>query len=104
MSERIALGNAEDIKRRRGKAYDVGDKRIAVFRTNDDRWFALDDACPHMNYSLAGGWIDGDCVNCPGHGAMFDLRNGEIVAPPASESVESYTVVEEDGQLFLTTR
>ncbi len=101
MPERIELGPAADIPLRRGKAYDVHDKRIAVFRTPDG-WFALDDACPHMNYSLAGGWTDGDCVNCPGHGAMFDLRSGEIIAPPATEGVENYKVTEENGTLFLS--
>ncbi|MEM9478485.1 MAG: Rieske 2Fe-2S domain-containing protein [Verrucomicrobiota bacterium] len=102
MSKRIEIGSADAIARRRGKAFDVGEKRIAVFRTARDEWFALDDACPHLNHSLAGGWIDGNCVNCPGHGAMFDLRNGEIIAPPASESVESYSVIEENGKLYLT--
>lgn len=54
----------------------AGDTALAVFRAGD-RWFALQDACPHMGASLADGALDGLHVTCRWHGWRFDLRDGQ---------------------------
>jgi nitrite reductase (NADH) small subunit len=50
-------------------------KLIAVFR-NGGQYFALDDVCPHMGASLAGGYIEGGVVTCPWHAWRFRLADG----------------------------
>jgi len=42
---------------------------------------ALEDACNHAGASLCDGARDGDCVVCPMHAYVFDLRTGKLVAP-----------------------
>jgi nitrite reductase/ring-hydroxylating ferredoxin subunit len=42
---------------------------------------ALEDACNHAGASLCDGDRDGDCVVCPMHAYVFELRTGRLVAP-----------------------
>lgn len=54
---------------------------IAVFRTNHDRLFALDDRCPHRGGPLSQGIIYGDWVACPLHNWQIGLDSGVARAP-----------------------
>lgn len=60
---------------------------------------AMEDRCSHDNGQLAEGEID--CakatVECPRHGALFDLRSGKPLTLPAYVPVESFPVVISDG-------
>lgn len=47
----------------------------------DDEVFAIEDACNHAGASLAEGWLEGDCVVCPMHAYVFDLRTGKLLRP-----------------------
>jgi len=54
---------------------------IAVFRTSDDRVFAVHDRCPHKGGPLSQGIVFGDRVACPLHNWTIDLATGEALAP-----------------------
>ena len=54
---------------------------IAVFRTADDRVFALRDSCPHKGGPLSQGIVFGESVACPLHNMCIDLKTGEAAAP-----------------------
>lgn len=47
----------------------------------DGEVFAIEDACNHAGASLAEGWVEGDCVVCPMHGYVFELRTGKLDRP-----------------------
>lgn len=59
-----------------------GDTAIAVFNI-DGAFHAVEDVCTHDGGELTGGCLDGFAVECPRHGARFDLRTGAVLAPPA---------------------
>ncbi|MEF8699424.1 MAG: nitrite reductase small subunit NirD [Candidatus Accumulibacter sp. UW26] len=54
---------------------------IAIFRTADDRVFALHDSCPHKGGPLSQGIVHGETVTCPLHGWKVGLADGQAVAP-----------------------
>lgn len=68
--------------------------------------FAMEDRCSHDDGPLAEGEIDeARCtVECPRHGATFDLRSGRPLTLPAYEPVESYPVVVEGGVVRVDVR
>jgi 3-phenylpropionate/trans-cinnamate dioxygenase ferredoxin subunit len=77
-------------------AYD-GDVPIAVYNI-DGELYAIEDVCTHDGGELAGGALHGYAVECPRHGARFDVRTGAVLAPPAYEPVAKFPVkVEGDG-------
>ena len=47
------------------------DTPVVLFRTEDGRPVALDDRCPHRWSPLSEGYVEGDNIVCPYHGARF---------------------------------
>jgi 3-phenylpropionate/trans-cinnamate dioxygenase ferredoxin component len=67
----------------------------------DGRYYAIEDRCSHDDGPLCEGDRDGFCIECPRHGAMFDLRSGAALSLPATEGVDIYPVVVRDGEVFV---
>ncbi len=59
-----------------------GDTAIAIFNI-DGEFHAVEDVCTHDGGDLAGGCVEGFAVECPRHGARFDVRSGAVLTPPA---------------------
>jgi nitrite reductase (NADH) small subunit len=57
------------------------DGNVALFRTADDRVFAVLDRCPHKGGPLSQGIVFGDRVACPLHNWSIELATGSAVAP-----------------------
>jgi 3-phenylpropionate/trans-cinnamate dioxygenase ferredoxin component len=74
---------------------------VAVFLTEDDQVFALDDTCSHQEASLADGWVEDCWVECPLHASRFDLVTGRVDAPPAKLSVRAHSVERRDGEIWV---
>lgn len=76
-------------------------KDIAVFHTEDDEFYALDDECTHETASLADGWLEGDRVECPMHASDFCLKTGKVMCLPATESTFTHKVEVVQGRVLL---
>lgn len=75
------------------------DTPIAVYNI-DGHFYAIEDTCTHDGGDLAGGEVHGFEVECPRHGARFDVRTGAVMAPPAVEPIASFPVKTEDGHVW----
>ena len=73
---------------------------IAIFRTSDDKVFALHDKCPHKGGPLSQGIVHGQRVTCQLHGWNIGLADGHAVAPDVG-SCTRFEVKLECGQVFL---
>ena len=73
---------------------------VAVFRTADDKLFALADRCPHRGGPLSQGIVFGERVACPLHNTCVDLDTGCAVAPDKGQ-VRSYAVRIDDGVVYV---
>lgn len=58
----------------------------------DGRLYATQDVCTHAEASLAEGYVDGDCIECPLHQALFHIPTGEVRSEPATENLRVYPV------------
>ena len=73
----IAIGKLSDIPQRGARCLDTPDGKIAVFRTADDRVFAIEDHCPHKGGPLSQGIVHGASVTCPLHNWVISLETGK---------------------------
>jgi nitrite reductase (NADH) small subunit len=73
---------------------------IAIFRTAEDRFFALADRCPHRGGPLSQGIVFGEYVACPLHNTCVELDSGCAVAPDSGE-VRTFGVTVRDGHVYL---
>ncbi len=62
---------------------------------------AVHDICTHAMESLSGGWVDGDTIECPRHGATFSLETGDVLSPPATRPLPVFKVEVRDGRVLL---
>jgi nitrite reductase (NADH) small subunit len=60
---------------------------IAIFRTADNRVFAIIDECPHRKGPLSEGIVCGDTVTCPLHNWVIRLDDGSALAPDDGRTI-----------------
>ncbi|MBI1799805.1 MAG: non-heme iron oxygenase ferredoxin subunit [Candidatus Eisenbacteria bacterium] len=69
----------------------IEDQEIAVFRL-DGEYFAIDDVCTHDGGPVAEGELVGCIIECPRHGAKFNVKTGAAISLPATSPVPTYAV------------
>jgi len=98
---RASVASLGELPRGRGALVEAGGRRIALFRVGD-AVYALGDRCSHAEASLAEGQVRDGAVECPRHGAKFDLKTGQPGSLPATAPVPTYDVTVEGGSVYLT--
>lgn len=63
--------------------------------------YATTDICTHEVALLSEGYVDGDCIECPLHQALFHIPTGEVRSAPATEPIATYLAKEEAEQIFV---
>lgn len=96
----IDVAALEDIPSKGARLIRTPDGCVAIFRTHDDRVFALDDRCPHKGGPLSEGIVAGHTITCPLHSWVFDLNTG--VAQGADDgAVRTHPVQVRDGRVLV---
>ncbi len=75
MTRFITVARVGQIAEGTGAAFAVAGRMIAVFN-DGGQYRAIDDFCPHMGASLAGGHVEDGIVTCPWHAWRFDISDG----------------------------
>ena len=78
----------------------IGKKEVAIYNLGGEI-FATDDICTHAYASLADGYVEDGLIECPLHGACFDIRTGEAKTPPATENLKIYEVKIEGDDVMV---
>src|SRR5471030_3338760 len=78
----------------------AGSTDVAIFRTADDKVFALLDRCPHKGGPLSQGIVFGESVACPLHNWTIELGDGCAAAPDVG-CVQRFSVKVADGAVAL---
>ncbi len=79
-----------------------GRERIALFRLEEETFYAIDNRCPHEGYPLARGSVRDCVVTCPWHNFKFDLRDGHCVL--GDEQVRVYPIRVREGTVEIDVR
>lgn len=92
------LGPASDIAPGETKVYQIDNYGVLVANC-DGEYSAIEDRCTHDNGPLGEGTLIGCQVECPRHGARFDVKTGRVTALPAVKPVASFPLRVVDGVL-----
>ena len=101
MSNWIEIAALEDIPRLGSRVVKTDDMNIAVFRSRDDRVFAVRDACPHKQGPLSQGIVSGTTVTCPLHNWKIDLESGCALGPDEG-CANTFDAKVENGKVYLS--
>ena len=99
MMQWVVIG-APDAFPQGGHRVDVAGLSLAVFRIDDD-FYAIGDRCSHAEASLSEGEVFDYDVECPLHGAEFDVRTGRPRTLPATRPVPVYEVQVDEGAVMV---
>ena len=88
--ERVA--RKSDIAAGTVQVYEVGGRSICLANLDGENFYAIDNLCTHDGGPLGEGKLADGTVECPRHGARFDLKTGAVRALPAVRPVKTYGV------------
>lgn len=103
MNNWIDIAALEDIPQLGSRVIKTDTMDVAVFRTRDDRVFALRDACPHKGGPLSQGIVHGDSVTCPLHNWKIDLATGNALGPDEG-CVNVFATKIDSGRVLIAFR
>jgi len=96
----VEVTSIESLPPNRVKAFLIQGQKIALFHL-EEGVYAIADTCSHDEASLSEGEIDGIEIECPRHGARFDITTGRNLTLPAVVPVKKYEVRIEAGRIFV---
>lgn len=73
---------------------------VAVFNVGGE-YLAIGDTCSHEEASLSEGEVEDDVVECPKHGARFEIRTGRPITLPATRPVPRFAVRIEGDDIYV---
>ena len=97
----IEACGADEIDEEDVVRFDHGGRSFALYRDEDDGYFATDGLCTHEKVHLADGLVMGRIIECPKHNGRFDYTTGQAKGAPACVNLKTYPVKVEDGRIFL---
>ena len=95
---RIPVARAGDIPSGEARVFEVDGLTLAVANV-DGRFYAIDNVCTHDEGPLGSGELQGFAIECPRHGARFDIRTGAVLAMPATSPVATWQVKLEGDEI-----
>jgi nitrite reductase (NADH) small subunit len=99
--EWVRLTQCENIPLREGRSLKIGAREIAIFNLGE-RFFAVDNRCPHKGGPLSEGIVSGTTVVCPLHAWKVDLNTGSVIGQAsAAPCVEIYPTRVQEGVIQI---
>ena len=98
MATFVTVAKTSDVEPGKVRVYEVNGRRIALCNVGGT-FYAIDDVCTHDGGPLDQGVLEGDQIECPRHGARFDVKTGRALTLPAVMPVRSYPVQVEGDEV-----
>jgi 3-phenylpropionate/trans-cinnamate dioxygenase ferredoxin subunit len=102
MSSTVKVATLAELPAGGKKLVEIDGRAIAVFNV-DGKYYAIDDVCTHDGGPLAEGELIGSEIECPRHGARFDVRTGRPLCMPAIEPVAVHAVELRGDDVYVVT-
>ena len=103
MSDFVAVAKTSEIEEGVVKVVRVGDAPIGLTKIEGE-YFAFADVCTHDDGPVAEGELDEYIIECPRHGAKFDIRTGKVKQLPAVVPIPIYDVKVEGDTVLVSKK
>jgi 3-phenylpropionate/trans-cinnamate dioxygenase ferredoxin subunit len=100
-AEYVTVGKTLDVAPGAVRAFVVGGQDVAVANV-DGQFYAFADVCTHDGGPLAEGELDGCAIECPRHGARFDIATGQVLSMPAVVPIPVYDLKTDGGEIKVS--
>jgi 3-phenylpropionate/trans-cinnamate dioxygenase ferredoxin subunit len=103
MSDFQKVATLDEIPAGGRKSVVFDDRAVLVLRIGNDV-YAVEDVCSHDGQPLTDGPVEGTSIECPRHGARFDVQSGRPLCMPAVEPIATYEVKLQGNDVLLRNR
>jgi nitrite reductase/ring-hydroxylating ferredoxin subunit len=103
VGEWVRVADVSDIAPGESLRIEIGDQPIAIWNVRG-QFFATSDVCTHEETSLSDGELWGDTIECPLHGAQFNVKTGAVESLPAVFPLATYPVKVDGEALYVEWR
>lgn len=101
MSEKfVKVAHVTEIPEGETRSFEVGYDRIAVCNVGGE-FHAIEDVCTHDASPFGSERLQGNVIECPRHGARFDVRTGAVLQMPAVVPVRTFATKVDSGNLYV---
>ena len=94
-----AVARLDELPEGSARVVEIDGRGIALCRVSGGAVYAIENRCTHDDGPLGEGELVGDRIECPRHGALFDVATGEAKTLPAIGKVACYAVEVVDGEI-----
>lgn len=101
MARWVKVCGVDDIEAEDVLGFVEGDRAYAIYRSEDDEYFATAGHCTHERALLCDGLVMDGVIECPRHNGQFDFRTGRALGAPVLVDLRTYPVAVRDGQVHL---
>ena len=98
---RHSVGPSHDFEPQKVKVVRVAGERVGVV-LHEGKFYAWEDRCTHDDAPMGEARLDGCQIECPRHGARFDIRTGRVTRAPAFTPLETYPTDVDQDQVYVT--
>jgi nitrite reductase/ring-hydroxylating ferredoxin subunit len=103
VSNQIEICAKDDVPDGEVIRVDKDDLELAVYQV-EGAFYVTDNMCTHGPGELSEGFLEGHIIECDFHQGKFDIRNGEVAAPPCLVAIRTYKVVPHDIAVVIEVR
>ena len=100
MAPFVKVAKASDIPEGEIRAFKAAHTKIVVCHT-EEGFYALENECSHDGAPIDDGELCGHEIICSRHGAKFDVKNGEVTAPPAVVGIDRLELKIEGDDIYV---
>ena len=100
MGRWVKVANVQEIPPQQARVVEAEGQAIALSHV-EGRFYAIQDLCTHDNGPLGEGTLWGEEIECPRHGARFNVKTGQPVTLPAVVPVRTFPVKVDGGGIFI---
>ena len=91
MADWVRVATVSEVPPGKATVVVAGSQRLALSNVDGD-YFAIEDLCTHDGGPLGEGTLFNHWIECPRHGARFDVKTGRPVTLPAVIPVKTFPV------------
>ena len=102
MTEFVKVADIHELKPGQRKIVDLEEVTVALLNVEGE-YYCIEDVCTHDGGPVAEGELDGFVIECPRHGALFDIRDGRVLSMPAVVPVPTYEVRIDGSDIFVAS-
>jgi 3-phenylpropionate/trans-cinnamate dioxygenase ferredoxin subunit len=96
----VKAAKVSDIPPGRIRVVELEEEDVALCNV-DGEIYAVANVCTHDGGPLGDGYLLGDEIECPRHGARFNVRTGEVKSLPAIMPIPTLEVKIEGDEIWI---